>query len=236
MSQKRKKQVGKQITKKKYRKVRYDLIFIGVILIISGVLVYNIIITAQPPSGSNTKEDPMEVLKSFVGGDRVKNESIILVFKIRGNIPYTTFVLGTLDYVYIYISKEVTTLNESTKTTFTSYMYASQGPLYTVAEILGLAFKSERIDDVFFNSQIRATWSNLTVLDLGERTINIKVLGEVRIASQVYRYYRTIDGKTRYIEVTAQRLIDLGYIPAQVDVTIDNDRFSLELIDVRKVS
>jgi len=237
VSQRKRKQVGKQITRRKYRKIRYDLIVLGIILIVSGILVYNIIMAAQPPPGAETKkEDPLGVLRNFVSENRAINESIILVYKVRGNIPSSTFVLGTLDYVYIYISKEVTTSNESRRTMFTSIIYANQGPLYAVAEVLGLAFKSENIDDVFFNSQIRTTWTNLTVSSLEERVISSKALGEVKTVSQVYRYYRAIDGETKYIEVAALRLIDFGYIPVQADVTINNYRFSLELVDIRKVS
>ncbi|MEM1623442.1 MAG: hypothetical protein QW543_04845 [Sulfolobales archaeon] len=242
MSRKGKKQVGKQITKRKYRRVRYDLIVLGVVLIISGVLMYNIIIAVQPSSGPNIKEpnikeeNLVEILKRFVSESQVKNESIVLVFRVRGNIPYSAFTLGTLDYIYVHIGKEVITLNESTKTTFTSFVYTNQAPLHIIAEVLGLAFKSERIDDIFFNSQIIATWHNLTVENLGERIIDLKVLGEMKTVSQVYRYYKAIDGKTRYVEVTAWRLIEFGYIPARVDAAIDDKRFSLELINVRKVS
>lgn len=237
MSQRRKKHVGKQVSRKKYRRVRYDLIILGLVLVVSGILVYNIVSSAQPPSGAGVKkESPSEVLKAFVNEGGSRNESIILVYKVRGDLPADSFTLGTLDHAYIYIGREITMSNESSKTTYTSFIYANQGPLYVVAEVLGLAFKSEGIGEVFFNSQIMSTWINVTTENLGERLMHSTLLGEVRVFSQLYRFYKTIEGKVRYIEVLALRLVDFGYIPLRVEVSVDDNEFFLELVDLRRLS
>lgn len=237
MSQAKKKYVGKQISRKKYRRVRYDLIILGLVLVVSGILVYNIVSSAQPPSGSGVKkESPSEVLKAFVSESGRKNESIILVYKVRGDLPADSFTLGTLDYAYIYIGKEVTTSNESSRTTYTSFIYASQGPLYVVAEVLGLGFRSEGVTEVFFNPHIMSTWINVTTENLGERVVHSSLLGEVKTSSQLYRFYRTIEGKVRHVEVLALRLVDFGYIPVRVEASVDESRFVLELVDLKRLS
>lgn len=237
MSRKQRKQVGKQVTRKRYKKIRYDLVILGSILIVAGVLVYNIIITAQPPSGPETKkENPLEILNLFISAERVKNESLILVYKVRGDVPAGSFVLGTMDYIYVYIGKEITLSNDTKSTVFTSFIYASQNPLYIVAEVLGLAFKSNNFSDVFFNSMMRTTWINSSLEQHSVKVEKSSLLGDVEVVPQVYRYYKVIDGKIRYIEVAALRATNIGYVPIKVEASIDNSKFDMELVDLRRVS
>lgn len=237
MGQARRKYAGKQISRRKYRRVRYDLIILGLILVFSGVLVYNIISSAQPPSGSGSKkESPAEVLRAFVSDGGGRNGSIVLVYKVRGDLPADSFVLGTLDYAYIYIGKEVITSNESSRTVYTSFIYATQGPLYVVAELLGLGFRSENISEVFFNPYIVSTWMNATTEELGERVVRSTLLGEVKVLSHLHRFYRTIEGKVRHVEVLALRLIDFGNIPVRVEASVDDSRFVLELVDLKRLT
>ena len=240
MSRSQRKQVGKQVVRKRYRRVRYDLLVLGLILVVSGLLAYSIIANvtggARPPEGAETGEDPLGVLRLFASAENLKNESVLLVYRVRGDVAADSYVLGTLDYVAIYVTKEVTTLNDTTRVAFASFMHAVQGPLHLIAEVLGLAFRAESIRDLFFNPTIRNTWINATVEELGERVEHLDPLGNVRVSSEVYRFYRVIEGRVRYIEVVALRYADAGHVPVKVEARVDSSRFSMELVSARRVS
>ncbi len=239
MSRRQRKQVGKQVVKKRYKRVRYDLVVLGSILVIAGLLTYGIVAnvaTGTQPSGSaEAGENPLEVLRLLASAENLKNESVILVYRIRGDLPADSYTLGTLDYVTAYVAKEVTTLNGTSRIAFALFTRAIQGPLYLVTEVLGLGFRAENIADLFFNPEIRTTWINATVEDLGERVVDVGPLGSVRVSSQVYRFYKVINNRVRYIEVEALRCVDAGYIPVRVEAGVDGNRFVMELVSVRRV-
>ncbi|MCX8184621.1 MAG: hypothetical protein RMI56_07125 [Sulfolobales archaeon] len=239
MSKKQKKYVGKQISRRKYRRrVRYDLLVLGLVMIAAGVLIYNIIIAATPPSGSSeaVREKPVNILKQFTDVENPKNESIVLVYKVRGDFPAGSYILGTLDYLNIYIGKEVLVGNKSRETLLTSFIYTVQTPLYTIAEVLGMAFRASNISEVFFNSRIVNTWINVSTESLGREVLKTDLLGDVEVVTHVYRYYKSIEGKLMHIEVVVKRAVNFGLLPVRASVDIGGSRFTLELFELRKVS
>jgi len=231
--------VGKQVTKKKYRKVRLDLIVVGVILAIAGVLIYNIILATQPSGTSGgSAENPVEILKSFISTQDLNNRSIILTYKARGNVPANSFILGTLDYIYIYINKEIILGNSTTNTTITyrSIIYSVQEPLYVLADVLGLAFRSNNFTDIFFNPSIISTWTNLTVERYDKEKYTSNVLGDLLVIPQLFKYYKSINGELRFVEVRTLRAAELGLTPIKIMISIDGSKLELELTNVNKVS
>ncbi len=239
MSRSSRKQVGKQITRRRYRRIRYDLLIVGVVLIIVGVLVYNIILAIQPPNvGSSTSENPVDLLKKFISTQDLNNRSVVLLYKVRGDVPASSFTLGTLDYVYIYINKEVVLGGNTTNTTITyrSIMYSVQEPLYILAEVLGIAFRSSNFSEIFFNPSIVSTWTNLTVERYGEEKYSSKVLGDISVIPELFKYYKSINGKLMLIEVRSLRAAEFGLLPTRVTVSIDGNKLELELVNINKVS
>lgn len=233
------KQVGKQITRKKYRRVRYDLVIVGAALIIAGVLVYNIILAVRPPNvGSNTTENLVDLLKKLISTRDLNNRSVVLLYKVRGNVPSNSFILGTLDYVYLYVNKEVILRNNASNTTITyrSIMYSVQEPLYVLADVLGLAFRSSNFSDIFFNPSIVSTWINLTVEKYGEEKYTSNVLGDISVVSQLFKYRKPINGKLMFIEVRSLRAIEFGLLPIRVTISIDGNKLELELVNISKAS
>ena len=231
------KQVGKQVVRRRRRRIRYDLMVFGLILIAVGFLVYNVVTSVTTPIGGGAAESgkPLDLLRRLADTSTRKNESVILVYRIRGELPTSSYTLGTLDYVYVYISKEFLLVNESEKIAYTTLLYAVQGPLNLVAEVLGLGFKSEALSDVFFNPTVRTTWANLTIEEGGVEQFTSELLGGLSVLPQTYRYLKTIEGRSLYIEVKAFRAVDLGLIPVRVEASVGSSRFSLELVEVRGV-
>ncbi|MCX8209287.1 MAG: hypothetical protein N3G79_06590 [Sulfolobales archaeon] len=238
MSKKQRKHVGKQISRRRYKRVRYDLLVLGLVMIVAGLLVYNIITAAapRPGVGETTREKPADLLKRITDIEVIKNGSVVLVYKVRGDVPVGSYVLGTLDYLSIYIGKEVLVGNESRVTSYTSFLYTAQAPLYVVAEVLGMALRTSNVSEVFFNPQIVNTWINASTKYLGRETLKSELLGDIEVVTQIYTYYKSIDGKLRRIEVEVKRAVDFGLLPLKASVVIDGEKFALELTDLRKIS
>jgi len=236
----RRKQVGKQVRRRKYRRVRFDLIAIGVLLVAIGILAYYIAgaLTTGSQGGSTARPDPREVLREFLDTGAPRNETITLLYRVRGDVPASGYVLGTLDYLYLSIRKEFSRSNESGtySVSYIAFPYAVQPQLYLVPELLGLAFRAGNLSDVFFNPTIVSSWSNLSVESLGRSTVDNEALGRVIVDIHRYMYTRSIDGVLRNVSVLAYRASELGLIPVKAEVRINGYLFSVELISVQRVS
>ena len=217
-----------------------DLVSIGVLLIVIGVLAYYIIgtLTTGSQEGSTAGLDPREVLRGLLDVGSPRNETVALVYKVRGDIPASGYVLGTLDYLYITVRKEFSKSNESGvyRVSYSAFPYAVQPQLYLVPEVLGLAFRAENVSSLFFNPTITSSWSNLSVESLGSSTVDNEALGGVTVVVHRYTYVRTIDGVPRNISVVVYREPELGLVPIKAEVRVDRCSFSVELTNVQRAS
>jgi len=215
------------------------LVAVGVLLVVMGIVAYQLIgvVTTGGQTGSGTRASPREVLQRFLElGDR-KNETIVLVYKVRGDIPTSSYVLGTLDYLYLTIRKEFSRSNESDvyRVNYSALPYAVQPQLYVVAEVLGLVFRAENMSTLFLNPTVVSSWSNLSIENLGSLTVNNEALGKVSVSAYRYTYVRTIDNIPRNISVTVYRGVELSLVPVKAEVGIDRYVFTVELVNVQKV-
>jgi len=188
--------------------------------------------------GPGTRVSPREVLQRFLElGDR-RNETIVLVYKVRGDIPTSGYVLGTLDYLYLTVRKEFSGGNESDvyRVSYSALPYAVQPQLYVVVEVLGIAFRAENLSTLFLNPTVVSSWSNLSIENLGSLTVDNEALGRVSVSAYRYTYVRTIDNVPRNISVTVYRGVELGLVPVKAEVSIDRCVFTIELVNVQRLS
>lgn len=233
MSSKRGKQVGKQVVKKRYKRVRYDLMVVGLVLVIAGILIYNIVsVTHAPRSEEARIKDPSKVLRKFVSSGELANATVMLIYKIRGEVPAASYTLGTLDYVNIVVRKEVAALNETVSVSYRSFIHTTQGPLLILAEVFGLAFSSESFRELFFNPLITSTWMNLSIEHYGTENFSSSLLGDVVVEPQVYRYCKVIDELFRCFEVKAFRAIEFELLPIKIVARVNGSEVSAELVNV----
>lgn len=236
MSGKRGKQVGKQVVKRRYRRVRYDLVVVGLVLVIAGILVYNIVSVVHTPGSEGAKiKEPSRILKGFISLKELANASIMLVYKIRGYAPAASYTLGTLDYVNIVVRKDVIARNETTSVSYRSFIYTTQGPLFILAEIFGLAFASESFRELFFNPLITSTWSNLSIERYSVENLASGLLGEVIVEPQVYRYCKIIDEMFRCFEVRAFRAVEFELLPIKIVARVNGNEVVAELVNVVEI-
>ena len=235
----RKGQVGKQVRRRKYRRVRFDLVAIGVLLIAAGILAYYIVGTLSTGSqgGPTAKADPRETLRGLLDIETPRNETLVLIYRVRGDVPASGYVLGTLDYLYLTIRKEFSRGNESGvyRVSYSTFPFAVQPQLYLIPEVLGVTFKAESLSEIFFNPTITSLWNNLSIESLGSSTIYNRALGDVTVAIYRYKYTRTIDEVLRNISVVVYRGSEVGLIPIKAEVHIDRSSFTVELVDVQKL-
>ena len=235
----RKGQVGKQVRRRKYRRVRFDLIAIGVLLIAAGILAYYIAGTLSTGSqgGLTAELDPREALRGFLDIGTLRNETLVLVYRVRGDVPASGYVLGTLDYLYLTIRKEFSRGNESEVyvVSYSAFPFAVQPQLYLVPEVLGIAFKAESLGEIFFNPTITSLWGNLTIENFGSSTTDNRAFGRVAVAIYRYTYTRTIDEVPRNISVVVCRGSEVGLIPIKAEVRVDGSSFTVELVSVQKL-
>lgn len=205
-----------------------------------GIVAYQLIgvVTTGGQAGSGTRVSPREVLQRFLElGDR-RNETIVLVYKVRGDIPTSGYVLGTLDYLYLTVRKEFSAGNESDvyRVSYSALPYAVQPQLYVVVEALGIAFRAENLSTLFLNPTVVSSWSNLSIENLGSLTVDNEALGRVSVSAYRYTYVRTIDNVPRNISVTVYRGVELGLVPVKAEVSIDRCVFTIELVNVQRMS
>ncbi len=235
----RKGQAGKQIRRRKYRRIRFDLIAIGMLLIAAGILAYYIVGTLSTGSqgGPTAKPEPREALRGLLDIGTPRNETLVLVYRVRGDVPASGYVLGTLDYLYLTIRKEFSKSNESGVygVSYSAFPFAVQPQLYLIPEVLGVAFRAENLSEVFFNPTITSLWNNLSIVNLGSSTIENGVLGSVAVAIYRYTYTRTIDEVPTNISVVVYRGSEVGLIPIKAEVRVDRSSFTVELADVQKL-
>jgi hypothetical protein len=205
-----------------------------------GIVAYQLIgvVTTGGQTGSGTRVGPREVLQRFLElGDR-RNETIVLVYKVRGDIPTSGYVLGTLDYLYLTVRKEFSAGNESNvyRVSYSALPYAVQPQLYVVVEVLGIAFRAENLSTLFLNPTVVSSWSNLSIESLGSLTVDNEALGRVSVSAYRYTYVRTVDNVPRNISVTVYRGVELGLVPVKAEVSIDRCVFTIELVNVQRMS
>jgi hypothetical protein len=71
---------------------------------------------------------------------------------------------------------------------------------------------------------------------LGSLTVDNEALGRVSVSAYRYTYVRTVDNVPRNISVTVYRGVELGLVPVKAEVSIDRCVFTIELVNVRRMS